>query len=105
MSKPTNYTFAEPTQDHGYLAQLQEWANHYHVTLGWRDDTSQRNGISSTTSYPISKFLSQVEPPELIDPMFIVKGHPYPAFSGTGPKVRLAQGKAAEKLIKSPATL
>lgn len=87
MNNSADYIFTEFTQDHGPLAQLQEWANHNHVELAWDDYTSQENGISSTTSYPI------------------IEGYGYPDFTGIGPKIRIARGKAAEMIIQSPGTL
>ncbi|KAG9089577.1 hypothetical protein FS749_001227 [Ceratobasidium sp. UAMH 11750] len=68
-------------------AQLQEWADYYHVKLGWGETKSQTQGITEWTSYPI------------------IQGKHYCTFEGTGGSQKCSRAAAAELIIACPGTL
>ncbi|KAG8704710.1 hypothetical protein FRC09_003370 [Ceratobasidium sp. 395] len=68
-------------------AQLQEWADYYHVKLGWEDKKAQTQGITKWTSYPI------------------IQGRHYSEFAGVGQSQKHSHAAAAERIMTSLGTL
>ncbi|QRV97430.1 hypothetical protein RhiJN_25449 [Ceratobasidium sp. AG-Ba] len=81
------YKFKPFTNDLTPHAQLQEWANHYHVNLEWNDEPTQTNGIPHWTTYPI------------------IQGVSYPGFVGAGGVLKDARAVAAERIINCSSIL
>ncbi|KAG9123337.1 hypothetical protein FRC07_015069 [Ceratobasidium sp. 392] len=48
------FEFKPFTSDLTPHAQLQEWADYYHVDLRWEENKTQEQGITEWTSYPIN---------------------------------------------------
>ncbi|KAG9089575.1 hypothetical protein FS749_001225 [Ceratobasidium sp. UAMH 11750] len=86
MRKPP-FVFKPFTGDVTPHGQLQEWAEHYGVTLKWSDTKIQPKGITQWTSYPI------------------IQGHHYIEFTGSGPSTRDSHKQAAKMIIESDGTL
>ncbi|CEL58935.1 hypothetical protein RSOLAG1IB_08956 [Rhizoctonia solani AG-1 IB] len=87
MPRSADYTFREPTKELTYSAQMQEWADFYHVELTWVDANVQTNGITEWHTYPC------------------INGHEYPDFVAAGKSLRDARQRAAALIITSPGKL
>ncbi|CAE6418689.1 unnamed protein product [Rhizoctonia solani] len=87
MPKHTEYIFKTPVGDLTYSAQLQEWANHYAVNLGWVENCVQINGTTEWRVYPT------------------IQGHHFEQFQGKAGGTRAARQNSAQMIIKSPGTL
>ncbi|KAG8775131.1 hypothetical protein FRC12_001658 [Ceratobasidium sp. 428] len=68
-------------------AQLQEWADYYHVKLGWEDKKTQTQGVTKWNSYPI------------------IQGRHYSEFTGIGKTQGYSHAAAAERIMTSPGVL
>ncbi|KAG9089576.1 hypothetical protein FS749_001226 [Ceratobasidium sp. UAMH 11750] len=83
----TVFRFRPFTNDSTPHAQLQEWADYYHIELKWEETKTQEQGITEWTSYPI------------------IQGKHYSAFKGTGKAQKLSRAAAAEQIIAYPRAL
>ncbi|KAG8728061.1 hypothetical protein FRC10_005380, partial [Ceratobasidium sp. 414] len=84
-------------------AQLQEWADYYHVKLGWGETKGQTQGITEWTSYPIS--MPSVIQKGLQADQISVQGEHYSAFEGIGKSQKCSRAAAAERIIACSRTL
>ncbi|KAG9087723.1 hypothetical protein FS749_002692 [Ceratobasidium sp. UAMH 11750] len=76
--------FSEPTGDRTYSAQLQEWADHFHVSLAWRETpTRLRDGSTEHRATPI------------------VNGYAYEQFTACNSRKQAAKNMSAGLLISS----
>ncbi|KAG9120776.1 hypothetical protein FRC07_003594 [Ceratobasidium sp. 392] len=82
-----SFKFRSFTADSTPHAQLQEWADYYHVDLRWGENKTQKQGITEWTSYPI------------------IQGKHYTGFTGVGAKQKYSRAIAAESIIACLETL
>ncbi|KAG9119513.1 hypothetical protein FRC07_005426 [Ceratobasidium sp. 392] len=76
--------FSEPVGDWTYSAQLQEWADHFGVTLRWRETPVRRpNGSTENQLTPT------------------INGRTYEDFSASDAKKQMAKNKSAGLVISS----
>ncbi|KAG8775130.1 hypothetical protein FRC12_001657 [Ceratobasidium sp. 428] len=79
------FEFKPCTDDLTPHGQLQEWADHFHVDLKWKDVKTPKQGVAEWTSYPI-------------------RVH-YQEFVGVGGALKFSRAAAAERIIACPKTL
>ncbi|KAG8711297.1 hypothetical protein FRC08_016064 [Ceratobasidium sp. 394] len=83
----TIFRFKPFTNDSTPHAQLQEWADYYHVELRWEEIKTQEQGTTEWTSYPI------------------IQGKHYSSFTGSGKAQKFSRAAAAEQIIACPGVL
>ncbi|KAG9123338.1 hypothetical protein FRC07_015070 [Ceratobasidium sp. 392] len=101
------FQFKPFTNDLTPHAQLQEWADYYHIDLKWAENKTQKKGITEWSSYPISThslafYRCRGTPTTLHEP--VQKKH-YSNFVGIGGAQKHSRAAAAELIIACPTTL